>query len=148
MLLVSDVLAGADVAPSAPLLRASTPRSIGHGAHEMVEVRSLAEQLICEANPMLHGTGRELTLDDEAGGEQLVFTLRSGPTWARVVTSFEQRRSWGQLVTPDSVGAPKELLGVDALPGLILALIMASGEQPAVSMCPRLQGPGAQAGQS
>lgn len=133
MRLVADVLAGVAPPPSEPLVRASAPRSVGHGAHEMVEVRSLAEQLVSEANPVLAGTGRELTLEDEAGTDQLVFTLRSGQTWARVVTSFEHRRSWGQLVTPDSIGEPQELVGVGALPGLILALVTAAAPHPVIA---------------
>ena len=76
------------------------------------------------------------TLEDEVGQEQLAFTLRSGPTWARVVTSFAQRRSWGQLVTPDAVGETYELTGAEALPELILALVTAGGPHLPVRVQP------------
>jgi hypothetical protein len=123
---VADVVAGRAGA-GAPAVQPSRGRSVGHGAHEMVELRSLAEQLVCEANAVLTGTGRELALVDETGAAELAFTLRSGPAWARVVTSFAHRRSWGQLVTPDAVGGTHELTGADALPDLLLALVSASG---------------------
>jgi hypothetical protein len=137
MLQVSDTVSGRAGTAEPPAVQPSRRRSVGHGAHEMVELRSLAEQLVCEANAVLGGTGRELTLEDEVGQEQLAFTLRSGPTWARVVTSFAQRRSWGQLVTPDAVGEAFELTGADALPDLILALVSADGDTVALRATPR-----------
>ena len=134
---VAEAVSGRAAATEPPAVQPSRSRSVGHGAHEMVELRSLAEQLICEANAVLSGTGRELTLEDEAGQEQLAFTLRSGPTWARVVTSFAQRRSWGRLVTPDAVGQAYELTGVDALPDLILALVTAGDDTVVLATAPR-----------
>jgi len=135
---VDALLHGSVPAGPGPAVRPSRRRSVGHGAHEMVEVRSLAEQLVSEANAVLAGTGPKVTLDDEAGQHRLAFRLGCGRAWARVVTSFAQRRSWGQLVTPDSSGTAYELAGSDALPDLIAALISA-GRHDATSVrlrCP------------
>lgn len=124
---IQDVLADPTRRRPGPQVRRVDERSVGHGALELVELRSLAEQLVCEANAVLSGSGRELTLEDEAGEEHLAFTLRSGQCWARVMTAFAGRRSWGQLVTPDSVGPEYELAGVAALPELLVALVAATG---------------------
>lgn len=100
-------------------------RSIGHGADRLVEFRSLGEQLVCEANAVLVESGRSIELVDEAGSNQLAFTLRLGPCWARIVTSFEKGVSWGHLVTPESVGPDYELADETALEDLILSLVTA-----------------------
>lgn len=124
---------GAPGAPR-PEVVASARRSVGHGAHEIVELRSLAEQLICEANAVLTPLGRSIELDDEVGQERLAFSLRSGAAWAEIVTSFADRESWGQLVTPDSADERYELTGTDALADLIIALILASDSAAAVTV--------------
>lgn len=117
----------ADPAPApSPAVAASVHHSVGQGAHEMVELRSLAEQLVSEANAVLASRGRVVELDDEAGGSRLAFRLRCGTAWADIVTSFAQRESWGQLVTPDSAGERVELTGTDALADLVVALILAA----------------------
>jgi hypothetical protein len=125
MIRVQQAVSTPGFAVEGPAVVASRPRSVGHGAHEMVELRSLAEQLICEANAVLAASGRSIELIDQAGDQCLAFTLRSNAAWADVVTSFAQRQSWGQLVTPHSAGEPFELTGPDALGDLILALIAA-----------------------
>jgi hypothetical protein len=127
MVRMAAALAEPTPVPPAPQVKAAGARSVGHGAHEMVELRSLAEQLVCEANAVLAGTGREVMLVDEAGSTQLAFTLRSGTSWARVVTAFEDRQSFGQLVTPDRVGPRYELAGPEALPDLVVALVTSDG---------------------
>lgn len=126
MVRVADALEDPSTGRPAPELRASVPRTVGHGAHEMVELRSLAEQLVCEANAVLASVGREIRLEDETGSEHLAFVLRIGQSWARVVTSFEDRQSFGQLVTSRYVGSRYELAGPEALPDLIVALVTAS----------------------
>lgn len=131
MIRVADALEDPSTAQPAPEVRTSVPRTVGHGAHEMVELRSLAEQLVCEANAVLAPVGREILLEDETGSEHLAFVLRTGKTWARIVTCFEDRQSFGQLVTSRYVGPRYELVGPEALPDLIVALVTAS-EHPFV----------------
>ncbi|MBB2891949.1 hypothetical protein [Flexivirga oryzae] len=106
-------------------VRAVESRSTGHGADRLVELRSLGEQLVCEANAVLAESGRSIDLVDETGSNQLAFTLRLGQCWARIVTSFDKGVSWGHLVTPDSVGPDYELADETALGDLILSLVTA-----------------------
>ncbi|WP_432842199.1 hypothetical protein [Dactylosporangium sp. CA-092794] len=113
----------ADGGPVAPQLRDSRPRPVGAGVHEQVELRSVAEQLVSEANTVLAEAGRAVELVDEPGPEALAFTLRAGRSWARVATRFADGRSWGRLVTPGAGPVERELTGPEALPDLVVALI-------------------------
>ncbi|MGH3635589.1 MAG: hypothetical protein ACRDTS_16190 [Mycobacterium sp.] len=75
-----------DVPVTAPAVSASTPKPWGVGVDAQVGMRSQAEQLVCEANAVLAGTGQRITLDDEVGTEALAFTLRFDDRVARIAT--------------------------------------------------------------
>jgi hypothetical protein len=118
---VSVLLDGGQAVQAA--LVPSAPRTLGEGLHTQVELRSLAEQLVCEGNTVLQGTGRELSLLDQAGGETLSFVLRSGGARAEVVTSVSGRQAWVRVVSDESSQDVRELEGPDALPDLLLWLV-------------------------
>jgi hypothetical protein len=127
MLRIEELLeSGGEV--TEPELRESRPRTIGEGAHEQVELRSLAEQLVSEANAVLAAADRSVELVDEPGADALAFSLRHGESWAQVVTSFADHQSWGRLVTRESTGERQELTGPDALPDLVIALIATASD--------------------
>ena len=88
MLAVSDVLdLPTDV--DLPDIQASRrlPAAIGADAH--VECRSLAEQLVCEANVVLAANDRErIDLTDDVRVGQLSFAMTFGDRQARIVTSI------------------------------------------------------------
>lgn len=107
-----------------PELRVSVPRTIGHGAHEQVELRSLAEQLVCEANTVLTDTtGSTILLEDHGGTGQLAFSVYYDERWARVVTRFDGHDAVSQLLGPDIVEPTRELTGAAALEDLIYTLV-------------------------
>lgn len=113
---VSEVLAGRR--PPGPALPDSRRRPAAAGARCHVEARSLAEQLVCEANAVLGATGAPIALDDEVAGDALAFTLARNGRRARVETSFE-----GGLALSSVDGRPVELAGPDDVAALVLSLI-------------------------
>lgn len=116
-------LVGSTGTPPAPSTRPSRPQATGAGADRHVAVRSLAEQLVCEANAILQ-EGQRLTLTDEVVDGRLDFTVTYGDSSARVSTAFSGGRSQAQLLrdgSPDAV--PVELQDADALPDLLLGLL-------------------------
>lgn len=123
MLRVGDVLdlpGGVDV----PELQFSRERPAAIGTDGHVECRSLAEQLVCEANVVLASAGGgRLVLTDEARPGVLSFCISYGLREARVVTNIG-RVSTGHLY---GVGAGHlgnvELTGADQVEQLILLLI-------------------------
>ena len=74
MITVQNLLHG-EPAP-APRTVASTERSVAEAAHSQVELRSLAEQLVSEANAVLRDHGNVIELRDEAGAGRLAFVAR------------------------------------------------------------------------
>ena len=124
MLRVSEVLdLPTDV--DMPDIQPSRPRPAAIGAEGHVECRSLAEQLVCEANVVLAAAGRErVELIDEAGPSELAFTISFQDRQARIVTNFGHAASVGHLY---GVGTRHlgnvELTGADQVESLILLII-------------------------
>ncbi|MCW2500567.1 MAG: hypothetical protein JWN87_2243 [Frankiales bacterium] len=117
-------LVGSPEAGAVPSTRPSAPQPVGVGADRHVAVRSLAEQLVCEANAVLP-PGPRLTLADEVVDGRLDFTLAYGSSRARVSTAFSGGRSYAQLLREDASGEdPVELEDADALPDLIVRLLV------------------------
>jgi len=126
MFRISELLGepGEDPAPST---RPSRPQPVGQGADRYVAVRSLAEQLVCEANAVLPPEAA-LTLADEAADGRLDFTIACGAHRARVSTMFGGGRSVGRLLRHEEAeGPPVELEDADALPDLIVSLLVEAG---------------------
>lgn len=124
MLRVSEVLdLPTDV--DLPEIRASHSQPAAIGAEDHVECRSLAEQLVCEANVVLSAAGRErMSLVDEAGPKELAFTISYEDREARIVTNFGHAAAVGHLY---GVGTRQlgnvELADADQVEKLILLII-------------------------
>jgi hypothetical protein len=124
MLQVSELL---DVASDVdlPQIQASRQQLAATGANGHVECRSLAEQLVCEANVVLSSNGRErLSLTDDVHSGALSFAISYVDRQARIVTNIGADVATGHLY---GVGARRlgnvELTGADQVEQLILLLI-------------------------
>lgn len=128
MLRVSEVLdLPTDV--DLPEIRSSRilPAAVGTDGH--VEGRSLAEQLVCEANVVLSSAGhKRLSLTDDLDPEALSFCISYEDRQARIVTNLVRNVATGHLY---GVGARHlgnvELTGADQIEQLILLLIGGGG---------------------
>jgi hypothetical protein len=120
---VADLIEGSATGDR-PQLRDSGPRPVVDGADEQVMTRSLAEQLVSEANAVLLASGNQIDLADEIVEGQLGFVMRYSSRAARVSTSFTSRCSIGKL---QGVGArchgDVALDGPEQVENLILLLI-------------------------
>ena len=91
-----------------------------------VIVRSLAEQLVSEANAALRDHGDLISLDDEVGPGGLSFTLSYRDHSARVQTTMSGRSAVAYLVIDGQAGQqPHMLSGQNELQALVLSLIAA-----------------------
>jgi hypothetical protein len=132
MLRVRDAVADGPRGPNAPALADSIPRTIGQGVHEQVELRSLAEQLVAEANAVLGSlTGEPILLQDHSGTRDQAFTLSYGRGWATIMTSFQDQVALARLAGPAFAAPNKELPDGEALADLLLALVTAGRGTPA-----------------
>ncbi len=102
------------------------PANVGADRH--VAVRSLTEQLLCEANAVLADSDDHLSLYDEVGAGELAFTVRLRGRAVRVVTRFEEGIAYGRLLG-DGVepGPARELEGPEAVADLLVLLLVAAG---------------------
>jgi hypothetical protein len=109
---------------SLPDTRPSLPKPVGIGADEQVLIRSLAEQLVSEANAMLTDQGELITLEDELVDGLLGFRLSYRDRCARVVTRFARGKALGRLLG-DGVGTgePRELTDPEEVKSLLLLLL-------------------------
>ena len=137
MLQVAELVGArdADVEPVAPMpmTRISQRIATGTGADRHVAIRSLAEQLLCEANAILataEGAGSDdehLSLFDETLPSELAFNVGYRGRAARVSTTFENGMAYGRLVGDGFQSElPRELEGPDALPDLLIRLLVES----------------------
>ncbi len=110
-----------------PALSPARRRAAGEGADRYMGLRSLSEQLVCEANAVLDEMDDHLTPTDEVGGEELAYRINFRGRAARVSMRFQGHTAYGQIVG-DGILAnePVELVDVDALPDLIVLLLMES----------------------
>lgn len=111
-----------------PMTRISQRIATSTGADRHVAIRSLAEQLVCEANAVLSGSDDHLALADEARPDELAFQVTFRGRAARVSTTFADGMAYGRLVGDgfDSE-LPHELDGPDAVPDLLIRLLAESG---------------------
>ncbi len=129
MLKVAEIV-GTDVEDGelpVPQTRPSVVTAVNVGADRQVAIRSLAEQLVCEANAVLDDGDDHMTLVDELGPDDLTFSIHYRGRQARVSTRFSDGLALGQVVG-DGVEStePRELAGPDALPDLVLLLLLES----------------------
>jgi hypothetical protein len=133
MLAVQDVLDGC-AAPEPATVR-SRLLPVPAATDVQVRIRSLAEQLVCEANAVLRETGDVITLDDECGPGALSFTLGYRGRSARVRTAVSGQYAQARLfVAGEPRHGPRCLAGEGELRALLLTLIHlgTSGADPAI----------------
>jgi hypothetical protein len=119
---VQDLLDG-EPAPAVATV-ASAPGPIPAATDTQVIVRSLAEQLVSEANAVLRGHGDLIRLDDEVGPGGLTFTLGYRDRSARVQTAMSGRTALVRLVLDGRADdEPRQLSGEGELQALVLSLI-------------------------
>jgi hypothetical protein len=123
MLAVDNLVHG--VPAPVPRMAASTERGVAEATHTQVEVRSLAEQLVSEANAVLRSHGDVIELRDETGVGRLGFTLAYRDRAARVHTEIAGRTATARITLPGtSSTGPVELSSADELRALLLTLIV------------------------
>jgi hypothetical protein len=122
-----------------PKTRISQRIATGTGADRQVAIRSLAEQLVCEANAVLSSAGSSisgaggagddhLVLFDETLPNELAFNVTYHGRAVRVSTTFEDGTAYARLVGDGFESeVPQELDGPDALPDLLVRLLVESG---------------------
>lgn len=136
MLKVAELVGArdADIEPVAPMpmTRISQRIATGTGADRQVAIRSLAEQLVCEANAVLSSAmtagDDHLALFDETLPNELAFNVAYRGRAVRVSTTFEDGTAYARLVGDGFESeVPQELDGPDALPDLLVRLLVESG---------------------
>ncbi len=130
MMRVADLIgAEGDPEPTpVPLTRVSRRIATSTGADRQVAIRSLAEQLVCEANAVMSASDEHLSLADETLPHELAFSVGYHGRAARVSTTFEDGTAYGRLVGDGFASElPVELDGPDALPDLLIRLLAESG---------------------
>ncbi len=131
MIRVAELI-GAEVdAPPEPLTyrtRPSTGMPVNVGADRHVAVRSLTEQLLCEANAVLADSDDRLSLFDETNDGELAFTVTYRNRAVRVSTRFADGIAYGRL-GGDGVqtGPARELTGAEAVADLLVLLLVSAG---------------------
>jgi len=130
MLRVAEIV-GSDLDPDelpAPATRPSIGYAVNEGTDRQIAIRSLTEQLICEANSVLDAADDHLSLEDEVGGAELAFTIHYRGRGARVSTRYLGGAAYGQIVGEGVPShEPRELVGPEAVPDLIVLLLLESG---------------------
>jgi hypothetical protein len=122
MLSVQALLDGA-AAPH-PATIDSRPVTVPVATDAQVIVRSLAEQLVSEANAVLREYGDVISLEDEVGPGELTFTLGYRQQAARVQTVMAGRSAVVRLIlNGQSASAPQQLTSENELQALVLSLI-------------------------
>jgi hypothetical protein len=102
----------------------STPGPIPAATDTQVIVRSLAEQLVSEANAVLRQHGQVIRLEDEVGPGGLTFTLGYRERSALVQTAMSGRTALVRLVIDgNAADQPRQLSSAGELQALLLSLI-------------------------
>lgn len=132
MLRIRDMLDGID--RSAPLrLRGSSLHPVAEATDEWFYLRARSEQVVAEANAMLHGRAAPLDLQDEYGTSELGFVLRRGARSVRISLGRTGRQAWVELQRPYMTDArPVEPEDPAVLEDLVVELLAgpAAEEEP------------------
>ncbi len=114
----------------APATVEALPKPLGKGADYQIAVRSLAEQLVSEANAVLAARGEHIVLTDLAVDGRLCFTLGYRDRRAELSMAFDGKHAQGRLVCDGAAALPgectdtrRELADPRAVADLILALL-------------------------
>jgi len=111
-----------------PTLRPAAAVARNEGTDRQIALRSFAEQLVSEANAVITDPTSHLALVDEVGGDELAFTITCRNHAARVSTHFAGGQTIGQVISDDlPQGEPQELAGPEALPDLLIRLVVVAG---------------------
>lgn len=125
MLAVQALLEG-EPAPRAATVE-SRPGPVPVATDAQVIIRSLAEQLVSEANAILREHGEVITLQDEVGPGELSFTFSYRGRTVRIQTVMAGRSALVRLIAEgDSQDTPRRLTSEAELQSLVLSLIAAA----------------------
>src|ERR1700740_1122110 len=95
MVAVRELLDGARAV--GPHTQPSRRRPVPEATATQVVIRSLAEQLVCEANAVLVDHGDTVSLIDDSGPDEFAFTLGYRDRSARIKTTLSGRTGIAQL---------------------------------------------------
>ena len=122
MLAVQALLDGED-APQ-PETEPSRSCAVAVATDAQVIVRSLAEQLVSEANAILREHDTAISLVDDSGPGELAFTLRYDDRSARVQTVLSGHTAVGRIVGPGRPDdEPRQLTTEGEMQSLVLSLL-------------------------
>jgi hypothetical protein len=122
MAAVAEILDGEPPAP--PETTPSEACTVAEAANAQVAIRSLAEQLVSEANVVLHANGSAIELTDEVGPGALTFTLAYRDRAARVRTNMQGRTATAHVTLPGAADGPdRQLASEDEVRALVLTLL-------------------------
>jgi hypothetical protein len=134
MVAVRELLDGARAV--APHTQPSRRRPVPEATDTQVVIRSLAEQLVCEANAVLVDHGDTISLIDDSGPDEFAFTLGYRDRSARIKTTLSGRTGIAELAfagTPATEN--RELGGEDELRALVLTLLAGANAIPETGAC-------------
>jgi hypothetical protein len=121
MIEVSDLIDG--VTPPVPRTEPSRTRPVARATDSQVVIRSLAEQLVSEANAVLSAHGETITLVDDSGPSELAFSLSYRDRVARIRTTVSSRTATAELAYAGAPQPQQQLTGEDQLRALLLNLV-------------------------
>jgi hypothetical protein len=105
-----------------PATEPAEPRPVARAADVQVMVRSLAEQLVSEANAVLREHGRAIDLTDHCEPGTLAYSLDCGARHARIDMTVTGRTAVSRLSFGHEPAAPR-LCSESDVAALILSLI-------------------------
>ena len=134
MIAVRELLDGARAV--VPHTQPSRRRPVPEATDTQVVIRSLAEQLVCEANAVLVDHGDAISLIDDSGPDEFAFTLGYRDRSARIKTTLSGGTGIAQLAFAGTPAAEnRELGGEDELRALVLTLVAGAPAIPETGAC-------------
>jgi hypothetical protein len=123
MLAVQSLLDGEE-AP-VPVTEPATPSSVAVATDGQVIIRSLAEQMVSEANAILREHGEVFSLVDDSDAGELAFTVGFSERSARIRTVMSGREALFQLhIAGEPEHEPRRLASEEDLRALLLSLLI------------------------
>ncbi len=134
MIAVRELLDGGPA--RAPHTQPSRRRPVPEATDIQVVIRSLAEQLVCEANAVLVDYGDTISLVDDSGPTEFAFSLGYRDRSARIRTALSGRTGIAELAIAGTPAAEnRELGGEDELRALVLTLLAGANAIPETGAC-------------